>query len=63
MTWVLNGWELAGGSIRMHEADRQKQIFEDLLKIPKDVVEDRFGYLLQALRYGAPPHGGIAFWI
>jgi len=58
---VLNGMELGGGSIRIHQPDVQKKIFEDVLKIPADVVESRFGYMLRAFRYGAPPHGGIAF--
>lgn len=57
---VLNGVELGGGSIRVHQPDLQKKVFETVLKIPKDVVESRFGYLLKAFRYGAPPHGGIA---
>ncbi|HTB63971.1 MAG TPA: amino acid--tRNA ligase-related protein, partial [Opitutales bacterium] len=57
---VLNGVELGGGSIRIHQPDVQKKIFEDVLKIPADVVESRFGYLLRAFHYGAPPHGGIA---
>jgi aspartyl-tRNA synthetase len=58
---VLNGMELGGGSIRIHQPALQKKIFEDVLKIPRDVVESRFGYLLKAFTYGAPPHGGIAF--
>jgi aspartyl-tRNA synthetase len=58
---VLNGVELGGGSIRIHQPELQKKIFEDVLKIPKDVVESRFGYMLKAFEYGAPPHGGIAF--
>ena len=58
---VLNGMELGGGSIRIHQPALQKKIFEDVLKIPADVVESRFGYLLRAFTYGAPPHGGIAF--
>jgi len=58
---VLNGVELGGGSIRIHQADLQKKIFEDVLQIPADVVESRFGYMLEAFKYGAPPHGGIAF--
>lgn len=58
---VLNGVELGGGSIRIHQADMQKKIFEDVLQIPADVVETRFGYMLEAFKYGAPPHGGIAF--
>ncbi len=58
---VLNGMELGGGSIRIHQPALQKKIFEDVLKIPSDVVESRFGYMLKAFTYGAPPHGGIAF--
>jgi aspartyl-tRNA synthetase len=58
---VLNGMELGGGSIRIHQPAVQKKVFEDVLKIPADVVESRFGYMLKAFTYGAPPHGGIAF--
>jgi len=58
---VLNGMELGGGSIRIHQPAVQKKIFEDVLKIPVDIVESRFGYMLKAFSYGAPPHGGIAF--
>ena len=58
---VLNGVELGGGSIRIHQPDVQKKVFEDVLKIEPDVVESRFGYMLKAFEYGAPPHGGIAF--
>jgi aspartyl-tRNA synthetase len=58
---VLNGMELGGGSIRIHQPALQKKVFEDVLKIPRDVVESRFGYLLKAFTFGAPPHGGIAF--
>jgi aspartyl-tRNA synthetase len=58
---VLNGMELGGGSIRIHQPALQKKVFEDVLKIPKDIVESRFGYMLKAFTYGAPPHGGIAF--
>jgi aspartyl-tRNA synthetase len=57
---VLNGVELGGGSIRIHNPAIQKKIFEDILKIPQEVVESRFGYMLKAFSYGAPPHGGIA---
>ncbi|BET67272.1 aspartate--tRNA ligase [Opitutales bacterium ASA1] len=58
---VLNGMELGGGSIRIHQPALQKKVFEDVLQIPADVVESRFGYMLKAFTYGAPPHGGIAF--
>ncbi len=57
---VLNGTELGGGSIRIHKPDVQEKVFKDVLKIPADVVESRFGYMLKAFKYGAPPHGGIA---
>jgi len=58
---VLNGMELGGGSIRIHQPALQRKIFEEVLKIPADVVESRFGYMLKAFNYGAPPHGGMAF--
>jgi aspartyl-tRNA synthetase len=57
---VVNGVELGGGSIRIHQPAVQKTIFEELLAIPPDMVKARFGYMLEAFRYGAPPHGGIA---
>ena len=57
---VLNGVELGGGSIRIHQPELQKKIFERVLQIPPEVAQSRFGYMLQAFRYGAPPHGGIA---
>jgi len=57
---VVNGVELGGGSIRIHQPDVQKTIFEDILQIPPDETQLRFGYMLEAFKYGAPPHGGIA---
>jgi aspartyl-tRNA synthetase len=56
---VLNGWELGGGSIRIHSEEIQKRIFA-ILKLTPEQAQEKFGFFLQALRYGAPPHGGIA---
>jgi aspartyl-tRNA synthetase len=59
---VLNGWELGSGSVRIHRRDMQAQIF-DILGITPAEAEARFGFLLNAFRYGAPPHAGFAFGI
>ena len=57
---VVNGVELGGGSIRIHRPEVQKVVFEQVLQIPPETVTARFGYMLEAFRYGCPPHGGIA---
>jgi aspartyl-tRNA synthetase len=57
---VVNGVELGGGSIRIHQPEVQKAVFEEVLQIPPDETQIRFGYMLEAFKYGAPPHGGIA---
>jgi aspartyl-tRNA synthetase len=57
---VINGVEIGGGSIRIHDEDIQKQMFDNL-GFTKEEAQKQFGFLMSAFRYGAPPHGGIAF--
>jgi aspartyl-tRNA synthetase len=59
---VLNGWELGSGSIRIHKPGEQRKIFE-MLGLSADQIEERFGFFVRALEYGAPPHGGMALGI
>jgi aspartyl-tRNA synthetase len=59
---VVDGWELGGGSIRIHEVETQRKVFE-AIGLGEDEAQRRFGFLLDALRFGAPPHGGIAMGV
>jgi aspartyl-tRNA synthetase len=59
---VLNGWEIGGGSIRIHRSDLQHRLFS-LLKLSEEEIQEQFGHMIDAFQYGAPPHGGIALGI
>ena len=57
---VINGYEVAGGSIRIHDNEMQKQIFE-IMNMKEEEINEKFGFFIDALKFGTPPHGGIAF--
>ena len=57
---VINGYEAGGGSIRIHDSALQKRVFE-VLRLSEEDIRNRFGFFIDAFKYGAPPHGGIAF--
>jgi aspartyl-tRNA synthetase len=60
---VLNGFELGSGSIRIHDPEFQHRIFRDVFELDEATIESRFGFFMKALRYGAPPHGGMAWGV
>src|SRR5699024_11630357 len=59
---VLNGYELGGGSIRIHDAKMQQKMFK-ALGFTEEERDEQFDFLIEAFKYGAPPHGGIAYWL